>query len=115
MTLRRPVAQGRKRQALGPGFSIDRINPSGLDQHVSFSIYGSRKSFSWVSVVGMAWACSGRTAITQANRTKRSIGFERENEGSVGDNHRSADLDSVVHLNYVAVQHADLAKADGGP
>ena len=36
--------------------------------------------------------------------------------GSVaGDDDRCTHLDAGVHLNYVAVQHADAAKADGGP
>ena len=87
MTLRRPVAQGRKRQALGPGCSIDRINPSGLDQHFSFSINKIEEVFFLDFCYLNAWLWRGTAATTQVIRTTRSIRFERENEGSVGDNH----------------------------
>ena len=37
MTLNRPVPQGRKGQALGPGAGVNGINALGLNQHVAIA------------------------------------------------------------------------------
>ena len=39
MTLNRPVPQGWKSQPWGPGFGVNGINASGLDQHVALAIH----------------------------------------------------------------------------
>ena len=76
MILRRPVAHGRKRQALGPGFSIDRINPSGLDQHVSFSINKIEEvvflSFCRGNGMGLQW--ENRHHTSEQNKAQHQVG-----------------------------------------
>ena len=39
MPLNSPVPHGRKGQVLGPGFGVNGINASGLDQHVALAIH----------------------------------------------------------------------------
>ena len=39
----------------------------------------------------------------------------RENDGLVGDYHRYAGLDALVHVNHVVVQLPDAAQVHGAP
>ena len=81
MPLNRPLPQSWKSQALGPGFGVNGINASGLDQHVSLAIHQVQEIHFLGLGRGVGVALQGKTTSTQAMSKERSIGLERGNEG----------------------------------
>ena len=81
MPLNRPVPQGRKGQALGPGFGVNGLNASGLEQHVALAIHQVQEIYFLGLGRGVGVAMRGTITSTQAMSKERSIGLERGNEG----------------------------------
>ena len=76
MPLNRPVPQSWKSQALGPGFGVNGINASGLDQHVALAIHQVQEIHFLGLCRGVGVALQGNNSSTQATIKERSIGLE---------------------------------------